>query len=159
MVRPGLKGDSVKRKLFDLFFVLFLMAAMGLGLVGCATVAPGEDPVLVHAQQTLSGATPIYGAAMKFYFANAATLSPQLTAAFEKIRTGYGPAYKALDDAVDAYKAGKKPDLAGLEAALSQLIADASTLVNVLKPVAPKPTSFFLPTIELPLRFAFAGGF
>lgn len=135
-----------------------VLAVLIVGTLGCATVAPGEDKLLVHAQQTLAGATPLYDGVMKWYFANAATLSPSATAVFEKVRTGFSPAYKALDDAVDAYKAGKKSDLAGLEAALTQLILDGTNAVNVLKAPASKPSGLFL-HVHPPSRLVAAWSF
>jgi hypothetical protein len=160
MDRPKpVKGVFMKRFLGDLVFLGVVFGAMLLGILGsgCATVKPGQDPILVHAQQTLAGATPVFDGAMKWYFANAKGLAPSATAVFEKVRTGYGPAYKALDDAVDAYKAGKTVDLPSLEASLTSLITDAVNLVATLKG---KPSAhLFLPfQFAPPIRIAWAGG-
>jgi hypothetical protein len=159
----------MKRLLLDALFFVFVLAVIAVGVfvpAGCATVAPGQDPILVHAQQTLAGATPLYDGAMKWYFANAATLSPSATAIFEKVRTGYAAAYKALDDAVDAYKAKtlQAPDLTTVETALTQLVLDGTTAATALNPSptptpTPKPVSLFLPHTHPPLRLSAAWSF
>jgi hypothetical protein len=51
------------RARFALFLVLALLAA-----TGCATLAPGADPVVVRAQQALEGGDAIYKDAMEYYF-------------------------------------------------------------------------------------------
>lgn len=123
--RQGNESDSSGRR--AAFSVLAVVLVV---LAGCATLQPGADKPLVRAQQTLSGALPIYDGAMSWYFKNAATLSPGTRAIFERVRVQLPVAYTALDTTVDAYKAGKGGDLVGLEAKLSDLIVQVVTAVQ-----------------------------
>lgn len=133
----------MKRSLFDFVYASFLVLAMSLGLVGCASVAPGESKVVVRAQQALKAADAVYAASMKFYFAlPAQSLTAAEVKVFEAVRTGYDKAYKALDTGLDLYKAGKVSDLYAQQKALSDLLNQVLDLVAkyggpLLNPVPP----------------------
>ena len=100
-----------------------LLLVLGV-LSGCASVAPGSDPVVVRAQQALRAADAIYREGMAYYFTPgvAATLSPGTVKAFEAVRTGFDPAYKTAQSALDAYQAGKRKDVIAEMAALAKLM-------------------------------------
>lgn len=110
--------------------------AVAVTILGCATLAPGEDAYTVRAEQVLSGADAIYADAMAYYFipGKAASLPPKVVAVFEKVRTGYDRPYKALQTALDTYKAAKAvagaPDAASQQTALLLAENDLATLVN-----------------------------
>lgn len=95
--------------------VVAVLLVFSLGLGGCASVAPGHDPVVVHTEQALKAGDALYGDAMAYYFAPgvAPTLSVSVTKVFEAVRTGYDPLYKDVQASLDAYKAVKAAVAAG----------------------------------------------
>jgi hypothetical protein len=114
-------------------------ALLCLVFVGCATLAPGADPVVVRAEQTLAGGDALYGDAMAYYFTPgvAASLAPGATKVFEAVRTGFDPAYKDVQKALDAYKAvkalveaGQANNLAASLASLQRASNKLAALVN-----------------------------
>lgn len=140
----------MKRFLSDAFFLLFIVSVLFVGLLapqGCVPPKAGEDVKVIRAQQALKAGDEIYQAAMKVYFAlPAGSLTAPEIKVFEAVRTGYDPAYKTLDAALDAYKAGKTGDLAGAQAALANLLNQVVGLIAkyggpTLAPVpSPVPT-------------------
>lgn len=108
-------------------------------VAACASIAPGEDPVVVRAEQALAGSDAIYKDALAYWFAPgvAATLSPGVSRVFETVRTGFDPVYKDAQKALDTYKAakvavaaGKTGDPAAAQAALSEAVGKLGALVN-----------------------------
>ncbi len=80
-------------------------------LVGCATLAPGADPLVVRTEQTLEASLAVYDAGMTWCKANPQHLTPAAAAVAETIRTTFPPAYRSLDSALQLYKAGKGGDI------------------------------------------------
>ena len=119
-----LRGALLSRALPALF--------LAVALVGCATLAPGEDPVVVRTEQLLTMATPVYDSGMAWYFANAERLSPGAREVFERVRVGFPPAYRSLDSALQLYKAGKRKELMNEFAEVQRLVEQLLSLVKAL---------------------------
>lgn len=135
------------RHIGALLVVLLMLDAILL-VAACAHVAPGEDPVVVRTEQALVVADAIYRDAMGWYFTPgvAATLSPSTTRVFEQVRTGFDPAYKGTQKALDAYKAvrraiaaGQAGDQAAALQAVNDAVAKLAALVNQVLGNVPKP--------------------
>jgi hypothetical protein len=136
----------VKRFLSGLLFFLIVFGTMlggALMSTSCASIAPGEDPIVVNAQRALTAADAVYKAGMKVYFAlPAQSLTAAEVKVFEAVRTGYDGAYKALDTGLDGYKAHKQADVFAEQQALSSLLNQIVGLVAKyggpkLEPVPP----------------------
>lgn len=108
---------------------LLLFVLVG-SFVGCASTAPGNDPVVVNAEKGLASADVVYGALMGFYFDNAKTLPPAVVAVMEKIRTGFDPAYKSAQAALDLYKSGKAKDMGDSFVNLRKLLSEGASLAK-----------------------------
>lgn len=144
----------MRRLLADSVFVLLIFLAMALGVfTGCASVAPGEDKVVVNAQRALKGADAVYAAAMKVYFAlPAGSLTAAEVKVFESVRTGYDGAYKALDTGLDGYKAGKIADVYSEQKALADLLNQIVGLVAKYGGPALEPVPNPVPTLPAAVK-------
>lgn len=102
-------------------------------VVGCATIAPGNDPVVVNTERALRAADVVYKTAMQYYFAAgvAPKLSPPVTKIFECVRTGYDAPYKEVQEALDLYK------LLRSVAARDRLLSKQRALADVLNAALP----------------------
>lgn len=109
---------------------VLLLLALLVSVSGCASVAPGNDPVVVNAQKGLAAADQVYDALMKFYFANSATLPVNVKGALERVRTGYDPAYKAAQSALSLYQSGKAKDFGDTFANLRHLLSDGAAVAK-----------------------------
>lgn len=107
-----------------------LLTVAVLCLSACATVGQGEDPVVVHTQQTLAVGQAVYDSAMAWCTANAANLSPAGLTLVNKLRVDFPPAYRALDTALDLYKAGKTGDYAAALTKFEDLVGQLTALVT-----------------------------
>lgn len=107
----------------------------------CVSVALGADPIVVRTEQALSASDVIYKAAMEFYFApGVASLGQPTVQVFESVRTGFDPAYKAVQSSLDTYKilkAATTPDQAAIERARSKLAEDRARLAGVVNAALP----------------------
>ena len=120
-----------------------------LVLVACATLPPGADPIVVRAEQTLSGADAVYGEAMAYYYRPgvAPTLGKDAIVVFEAVRTGYDGPYKAVQSALDTYKAiraysnARAQDVAAAQNALLQAEIALAQLVNRVLFLIPNPAA------------------
>lgn len=118
-----------------------IVVVLALALVACASVAPGNDPVIVNAERGLAAADVIYAESMRYYFSPGvgATLSKPAVTIFEAVRTGFDPVYKAVQGALDTYKLVKTAE------ANAKLIAKQQEMATLLNPAAsitpskPKP--------------------
>lgn len=108
--------------------VLALLVAVLV--TACATIKQGEDPVVVRAQQTLAIGQEVYDSAMTWCRANAASLSPPGLVMVNKLRVDFPPAYRALDTALDAYKAGKAGDYIAALEHFTELVGQLTALVK-----------------------------
>lgn len=111
-----------------------LLVVLALAVTACATLAPGADPRVVRAEQLLKSADVGYGIAMEWYFRPgiAAGLNPTQRAALEALRTGFDPAYKGLQHALDAYKSGRAEGLDVKKSELRALFRAAQDAVSAL---------------------------
>ena len=102
-----------------------------LALVGCTTVAPGSDPIVVRTEQTLKISSAIYDSGMTWCEGHAALLSPAMLTLANQIRVDFPPAYRATDSALQVYKSTKAGDPLGQVAELERLIHELMTLVKL----------------------------
>jgi hypothetical protein len=72
----------------------------------------------------------VYDSAMAWCTANAANLSPAGLVLVNKIRVDFPPAYRALDTALDLYKAGKVGDYAAALTKFEDLVGQLTALVT-----------------------------
>ncbi len=100
-------------------------------LAGCATLQPGQDPIVVRTEQALKASTPIYDAGMTWCEQNAAKLPPAALKLANAIRVDFPPAYRAVDAGLQLYKAGKGGDPLGQLAELERLTRELLTLVKL----------------------------
>jgi hypothetical protein len=96
-------------------------AVLVLFVLGCASVAPGNDPVVVHAERVLIAAPGIYDSGMTWAEKNKATIPVGTLAVLEGIRKDFPPAYRTADAALQLYKAAKSKDAADLLAKASAI--------------------------------------
>jgi hypothetical protein len=107
--------------------VFFLVLTLG----ACATLAPGEDPIVVRTEQTLEASLAVYDAGMVWCKANPQHLTPAAAKIAESIRTGFPPAYRSLDSALQLYKAGKRKDLLSETDEIRKLIEQLMLIVKL----------------------------
>jgi hypothetical protein len=106
---------------------IFLLAVLS----ACASVAPGEDPIVVRTEQTLEASLAVYDAGMVWCKANPQHLTPAAAKVAETIRTGFPPAYRSLDSALQLYKAGKRKDLLAETDEIRKLIEQLLLIVKL----------------------------
>jgi outer membrane PBP1 activator LpoA protein len=104
---------------------------LALALASCATLLPGEDAIVVRTEQTLEASLAVYDAGMTWCRANPAHLTPEAAKIAEAIRTGFPPAYRSLDSALQLYKAGKRKDLLSETDELRRLVEQLLFLVRL----------------------------
>lgn len=111
-------------------FAALVATLLALVACGCATIAPGHDPVIVNTERALRAADAIYANAMRYYFSPgvAPNLGRDAVVAFEKLRTGYDAPYKGVQAALDVYK------LARTEANRALLRSETERLAAVTNP-------------------------
>lgn len=98
---------------------------------GCATLLPGEDPLVVRTEQTLEASLAVYDAGMVWCKANPQHLTPAAAKVADSIRTGFPPAYRSLDSALQLYKAGKRKDLLAETDEIRRLIEQLMLIVKL----------------------------
>jgi hypothetical protein len=109
--------------------VMAFVLAIALLAGACATLAPGEDPIVVRTQQTLAIGQDVYDWGMSWCTANAGKFSPAGLALVNDARVKFPPAYRTLDTALDGYKAGKTADLQGALEAFNSVVTQVQVLV------------------------------
>ncbi len=99
-------------------------------VIGCATVGTG-DPVLVKAEDVLSSSLSVYDAAMRYHFANSTKEKPAVYQTFERVRTGFPTAWKALYDGTREYKTTRDTGkLNALTGAVQKMLDDVTPLIG-----------------------------
>lgn len=81
-------------------------------VVGCASVAPGSDPILVRGEQSLSVSFAILDSFVRVEYNNRSLVqakAPQLSALAEQIRRNAPALLRTATQAVDMYRALKTP--------------------------------------------------
>lgn len=129
MFPRGLTSRGIGRRVSHLraLPVLFIL----LSLTACATLAPGEDPIVVRTEQTLEASLAVYDAGMTWCKANPQHLTPGAARVAETIRTAFPPAYRSLDSALQLYKAGKRKDLLSETDEIRKLIEQLLLIVKL----------------------------
>lgn len=93
---------------------LVIVAALALvALVGCATIQPGADPVLVRAEQALVVSFETVDAFLRIERENQHALDevvPGAHAVAESMRTRGPASFRALEAAITAYRAHRTPE-------------------------------------------------
>ncbi len=107
-------------------------AAALLFLLSCATIQPGQDPLVVRTEQFLKISYPIYDQTMSWAQRNASTMSPGALKLVNEIRVAFPPLYRSVDAALQVYKANGTGDVLGQISALERLITQMATLVSAL---------------------------
>jgi len=87
----------------------YVVILLALSLAGCASVAPGEDPVVVRTEQMLASGDAFYVDAMQYYNTPGVVekLGRDGVRVFETFRTGFDKPYYVLQAALDLYKASR----------------------------------------------------
>lgn len=127
--------------------VLLLAIAGAFPLAGCSLlnqlspVAEGSREKVVRTEQALKLADFAYREAMQFYFApgRVATMSREVVIAFDALRVGFDPAYKAVQAALDVYKRGGADTLDMAFEALRSLLNSVLAHVLAAGPGPPPP--------------------
>lgn len=124
-------------------FTILLVAAMA---AGCArigyTVAPGADPVVVHAEQTASRSLAVIDEFLAWEHENRTWVPRSATALADNIRRQYPEAFYRLRTATAAYKAarrvGESPPADPVDAAVARVGELARLAREALTAAAPR---------------------
>jgi len=130
-------GGRVVGRLTNPLIAILVMTAVTMGLfsTGCASVKPGNDPVLVNAERAEQIGFDAIDGLLKIETANRAEfakLVPGATAIADQIRAKTPDAIHAVDRAIDAYKAAKKAGV-GTDAATAALNAELAALSSIVQ--------------------------
>jgi hypothetical protein len=114
------------------------LGALSLTLVGCGSVAPGSDPVVVYAERTTLVSMDTIDTFLRYERANEAALGAKVHDVAESLRKQAPAALRSARSATKTYKANRNADnKATLETALAVLkkLAD-DALAATPKPAA-----------------------
>ena len=113
--------------------VLFSLAMLFAGCSGF-TVAPGADPVVVHAEQSLATSRDILDSFVQYDYSHRKSIPENVHTMAEAIRRGAPAKYRAAIAILDAYKANRSPEnkasLDSYMAALEALAAQANSITK-----------------------------
>jgi len=102
-------------------------------LVGCATVSPGTDPLVVRAEQTTKIAFEVIDQFLAWEYNNRATLDKEVTQVANEIRLAAPDAIRMLRAVTKAYKAQRDPETkTQLVAAISKVEALQNKAMQIL---------------------------
>lgn len=110
--------------------------------VGCIAVMPGENAVVVRAEQTISGTVDTLDALFKFEKDNRAILGLEFKQKVDNLRKNAPPAIDTVKLSLKAYKQTRTPEKkATLEGALAilQVLASEAAKLQVPTTVTPPP--------------------
>lgn len=125
-------GSPVSRSGRRVFLSRALPALfLAVALASCATLLSGEDPIVVRTEQTLEASLAVYDAGMVWCKANPQHLTPAAAKVADSIRTGFPPAYRSLDSALQLYKAGKRKDILSETDEIRKLIEQLLLIVKL----------------------------
>lgn len=138
---PGSVADIQRRNGgFVRLHVMLTLAALSVALLlltaGCSgfTVAPGADPVVVHAEQSLSVSRDALDAFVQYDYAHRKDVPANVHAAAEAIRREAPAKFRAAAAILDAYQANRSPEnLATLNtyvSALEELAKQANAITK-----------------------------
>ena len=93
-------------------------------LVGCAAIKPGNDPVVVRAEQTVKVAFEVCDSFLQWEHANRATVPPEIQTYATALRDSGPIAFKTARTLTKAYKQNRSDEnRANLDTALAVLLA------------------------------------
>jgi hypothetical protein len=119
------------------FYAIVIVAAALLVLAlatGCSTtVAPGADPVVVRAEQTIEIAADTVDAFVRWERANEAKVSPAVHAAAENIRREFPDKFRLTRAVLRAYKNNRGPEQKALLGAYVTALVELANQANQLK--------------------------
>ncbi len=128
------------------------LGALSLSLVGCGSVAPGSDPLVVRAEQLVPGAADTIDAFLKFERINEATLGKDVHRVADELRVNAPRVILAARAATRTYKENRNAEN---KATLETVLAVVEQLAADVGKVWTKPTASGVP-VE-PLQGATAG--
>lgn len=97
-----------------------ILAVLAIALIvgGCATLMPGDDPVVVKAEDVLANSLTLYEQTMTLHYAKSTEESPELYKAAETVRVVFPPAWRGLNTTKEVYRLAKTKDPEQLRAAV-----------------------------------------
>lgn len=114
--------------------ILLAVAVFAGVVVGCKSLAPGEDPILVNAEKVEESGFYLTDAFVKLDRANPALESalPGVHAAAQSVRQKAPDAIRQLRGLINTYRngPGAKPDLSTAVTLVKQLMDDAQVWIN-----------------------------
>lgn len=105
--------------------VAFALLPLLFTLGGCASMAPGSDPIVVKTQDVLTNSLTLYETTMDLHFKHSAQEPPDVYKALEKVRPAFPRAWRALDVSLTTYQAAKTKDPAQLRRATLLFLDEA----------------------------------
>lgn len=132
-------------------YIAFLIASL-IG-IGCSSILPGNDSLVVRAEQAEKDANVAFNAFVQVEYANRDALlkvNPQIQKLADKVRVGWTNWVQTLDRAILTYKGAKTPDnatalvaaqaviegnLAQTKAATQQSLTNLYPQLPLLKPI------------------------
>lgn len=137
-------------KHLKIYCLVIILAAFG---IGCASILPGSDPLVVRAEQGLKAADATFNTYVQVEYANRDLLKKvdiKFETVADKIRVGWTNWVVVLDKALLSYKHAKTPEnqaalaqaqatvdtnLAAAQALLSQAITNINPNIPKLNPI------------------------
>ena len=106
-------------------FTLTILFCIAMAFAGCeTTVAPGADPVVVHAEQSLAVARHALDTFVQYDHAHRASVPREVHAFAESVRKEAPAKFRAATAILDAYQANRSPEnKATLETYVAALLA------------------------------------
>ena len=139
-LRAGIKKDATPATKNAV--TLAAMLPLSLALVGCSSIQPGNDPVVVNAERTTQLAVDVFDTFLQWEYDNRQTLSatPEIRKAADFIRT-YGQDWLLTARSMTkAYKQNRTPEnKANLDTAVSVLRTGIAEAQKYLGTAAPPP--------------------
>lgn len=99
-------------------------------LSACATIQPGQDPLVVRTEQFLKVSPAIYDTALAWASRNSSSMSPATLKMVNDFRVAFPVAYRTTDAALQVYKSNGTGDVLGQITALRDLIVQMNTIVK-----------------------------
>jgi uncharacterized protein (UPF0335 family) len=114
--------------------LITVAVAFAIMVSGCSTtIAPGADPVVVRAEQTLEIAADTVDAFIRWERANETKVSPEVHDIAETIRAEFPDKFRLTRAVLRAYKNNRSPEQKALLDAYLAALAEAVAQANQLK--------------------------
>lgn len=130
------KGPSDPAQSAKTTVLLAAMLPLSLGLVGCASIQPGNDPVVVNAERTTQLAVDVFDTFLKWEYDNRQALAatPEVRKAADFIRASGQTWLVSARSMTQAYKQHRTPEnKANLDTAIATLRAAIAEARNYLE--------------------------